>query len=201
MARAYKCPLKDPLKCTTCGKVTFTKGKKPAAPAPCKKGTKGCKRGLVKDIETRAPSVPMDKTTGIAWADGDVFGTTGLGSCSFVVIFDKKFIIGSHIPPARATRDAKGELVLTHTGEQVINGHLKEIKDFLKNVDLKTAICMLVKSDNLDPTDEKTMKDGLKALGLKCQERVYNPTQMTQGGLFAVSRQDGSWPPKGKGPA
>ncbi|KAJ8115540.1 hypothetical protein OPT61_g2824 [Boeremia exigua] len=174
--------------------MTITKGQKPA-PTPCKKGQKGCKRNSIESAWKRAPSVPMDVTGGTAWAEEDQFGTTGLGSCSFVVIFDDTYILGAHIPPARANKD----MVLTATGTEVIDDHMQRIDRYLPNVK-KARNCVLVTATTLDPDTLDHMRQKLAAKGLRCSEKRYDPTNVPQGGIFFLNRKSGVWPPKMVGP-
>ncbi|KAJ4986126.1 hypothetical protein SVAN01_08390 [Stagonosporopsis vannaccii] len=195
--RAYKCPLKDPKKCTTCGKMQLTKGEKPK-PVPCKKGTKGCKRNTVDDVEKRGATVPMDVTGGTAWAAEDTFGTTGLGSCSFVVIFDDAYVLGAHIPPARASGTG-ANMVLTATGKEVIDDHMSRIDGYLPRV-RGTKNCLLVTATNLGQEELDHMRQKLAAKGLRCAEKRYDPTNAPRGGIFFLSRKNGVWPPQVVGP-
>lgn len=202
MGRATKpftCPLKDKKSCTTCGKVTFTKGKiAPAAapkPVPCKKGTKGCKRDQTQDISKRGPSVPMDQTAGTAWGDGGQFGTTGLGACSFVVVYDRDYIVGSHIPPARM--DANQQL--TATGVQVIDDHMSRLDGWLPFIKGPRS-CMIVTATMLDADTLKHIKDKLAAKGLtNCDTMTYNAKKTIEAkkqGIFLLHRTGNVWPPK-----
>jgi hypothetical protein len=203
MARApkpYTCPLKDSKSCTTCGKITFTKGKvapaKPAPkPVPCKKGTKGCKRDQTQDISKRGPSVPMDETAGTAWGDGDQFGTTGLGACSFVVVFDKEYVAGSHIPPAR--QDANGQI--TATGVEVIDDHIKRLAAKLPLIKGPRACLILtatiMDADTLDHIKKKLAEKGIT----KCNPMTYDAAKTRAAGkfgTFVLHRTNNAWPPK-----
>lgn len=159
------------------------------------KGTKGCKRGVTREMERRGPSVNMDKTTGMPWGPGDESGTTGLCACSFIVIFDEDFIIGSHIPPARADKNMQ----LTHSGVEIIDDHMGQIEALLPKV-LKARTCMLVKAKTLDPADLTHIQKKLAEMKLNCVPREYDPANVPKGGIFVVHRKDGVWPPKGLGP-
>jgi hypothetical protein len=186
MARApkpYTCPLKDSKSCTTCGKVTFTKGKvapaKPAPkPVPCKKGTKGCKRDQTQDISKRGPSVPMD----------------GLGACSFVVVFDKEYVAGSHIPPARM--DANGKL--TATGVEVIDDHINRLSLKLPLIKGPRA-CLILTATILDADTLEHIKKKLAEKGIaKCNPMTYDAAKTRAAGklgVFFLHRKNNVWPP------
>ncbi|OSS45297.1 hypothetical protein B5807_10389 [Epicoccum nigrum] len=205
-AKPYTCPLKDSRSCTKCGKITFKKGKiapaKPAPklsspapkPVPCKKGTKGCKRDQTQDISKRGPSVPMDKTSGTPWGDGGSFGTYGLGSCSFVVVFDKDYAAGSHIPPARM--DAAGEL--TTTGVEVINDHMGQLDGWLPLIK-GPRNCLILTATVLGADTLQHIKNKLAEKGLKnCTPMTYDAQKSTKDGegVFFLHRTNNVWPPR-----
>lgn len=198
MARAYKCPLKEAKKCTSCSKLVYTKGDKPKA-TPCKKGTPGCKRDAWDAIEKRAASVPMDSTAGTAWRAGDDFGTQGLGSCSLVVVYDQDYIVGSHIPPARAQRDANGNNVLVATGQEVIADHMRRLDAHLPRI-RGTKVCIILTATNMPPDNLAFLRQQLAAKGMRCGEITYDPTRVPRGGVWALSRREGTgWPAKSHG--
>ncbi len=136
----------------------------------------------------------MDETSGTAWAAGDQFGTTGLGSCSFVVIFDDAYIIGAHIPPARASGTGR-DMVLTATGREVIDDHMQRIDLYLPNV-RKAKSCLLVTAKNLDMEELDHIRQKLAAKGLRCVEKQYAPEEARQGGILFLNRKNGIWPPQ-----
>ena len=197
-AKPFTCPLKDSKSCTTCGKITFTKGKiAPAAtpkPVPCKKGTKGCKRDQTQDISKRGPSVPMDQTAGTAWGDGGQFGTTGLGACSFVVVYDRDYIVGSHIPPARM--DANQQL--TATGVQVIDEHMNRLDEKLPLIQ-EPRNCVVLTATVLGADTLEYIKTKLAAKGLtRCTLMDYDALKTRRAGgrgIFVLHRKNNVWPP------
>lgn len=140
----------------------------------------------------------MDVIGGTAWAAEDQFGTTGLGSCSFVVIFDDAYILGAHIPPARASGTGK-DMVVTATGKEVIDDHMQRIDRYLPNVK-KTKNCLLVTATNLGQEELNHMRQKLTAKGLRCAEKKYDPSKAPQGGIFFLNRKNDVWPPQVVGP-
>ncbi|KAI9666656.1 MAG: hypothetical protein M1821_004592 [Bathelium mastoideum] len=201
MARApkpkpFRCPLRDTTKCTSCGPMLLKKGSS-------KRSCEGdeCKREeAVQQIDKRVSGmVRFDEVAGVNWGPEDQFGTQGLGSCSFVAIYDEHYIAGAHIPPSRAARNQQGQLVLVATGAQVIYQHLSYLNTHLPYI-RGARHAVLVTSTGLDEEERSTMRNWLVQAGAQIRELTYNPAAMTRGGVFFLSRKNNAWLPTLIGP-
>ncbi|KAI9680246.1 MAG: hypothetical protein M1822_007245 [Bathelium mastoideum] len=195
-AKLFRCPLRDTTKCTSCGPMLLKKGSR-------KRSCEGdeCKRDeAVQQIDKRVSGmVRFDQVAGVNWGPEDSFGTQGLGSCSFIAIYDRHYIAGAHIPPARDAINQDGQPVLIATGQQVIYAHLSALNTHLPYI-RGTRHAVLVTSTGLDEVERDMMRRWLRQAGAQIRELMYNPAAMTRGGVFFLSRKHNAWLPTLIGP-
>lgn len=90
-------------------------------------------------------------------------------------------------------------MVLTATGKQVIDNHMRRIDGYLPHLK-KTKTCLLVTATNPDPEEWQHMRQKMAEKGLRCSEKTYDPTRVPRGGVFYLSRKNAAWPPQPFGP-
>ncbi|KAI9701633.1 MAG: hypothetical protein M1820_006404 [Bogoriella megaspora] len=198
MVRSPQCSLKEPGKCTACGKIELRKGSE-------KQSCKGqeCKsEETAENIEKRAQrSVPFDDADGEPWGPGDNFGTTNLGGCTFLAIYDEHYVAGAHIPPMRILVNEYNQQVGHQMGAQVIWELLTKLNRVVGNIrGIRHAYLLVPYGLNQD--EHQMMVTWLRQAGAYINEQWYDPDwrRTPHRGIFALSRRNGIWPPSAHGP-